>query len=88
MGCMAVDAHAWHLGVLDDGILIEGREVALVEPHLAIYFVAWSNAAISQAPLIKGVWTDEDLEVVILFPLIVLQDANGEGQFSAFVPSC
>ena len=82
---VAVDAHAWHLGVLDDGILVEVGQVALVESHLAIDLIAWGDTAIGQSPFVEGVWTDINLEVLVLPPLAFLLDADGEGQLSPFV---
>ena len=85
VGCMAVDTHARHLGVLNDGILLEAGEVALVESHLAIDLIAWGDTAIGQSPFVEGVWTDINLEVLVLLPLALLLDADGKGQFSPFV---
>ena len=85
MGRMAVDTHAWHLSILYDRILIEGREVALIEAHLTECLIAWSNTAVGQSPLIEGIRTDADRKVLVLLPLAVLQDTDGKGELSALV---
>ena len=87
MGTMTVDAHAWHLGVLDDGKLVEVREVALVEAHLTEHLVAWGDTAIGQSPLVEGIRTDAYLKVLILAPLALAQHADSESQLSALVLS-
>ena len=85
MGRMAVDAHAWHLRVLDDGIFVEGGKIALIESHLAEHLIAWSDAAIGESPLVEGIGTDIDLEVLVLLPLPILLHADRERELSALV---
>ena len=85
MGTMTIDAHARHLCILDDGRLIEGREVPLIQSHVTEHLVAWGDTAIGQSPLVKGIRTDAYGEVLVLLPLAVLPDTDGEGQLSALI---
>ena len=85
MGRMTIDAHAWHLGILKDGVLIERGEIALIQSHVTEHLIAWGDASIGQSPLLKGIGTNSNAEVLILFPLSVFPDTDSKGQFSAFV---
>ena len=82
---MAVDTHARHLGILKNGVFIESREVALVESHMTVNLIAWSDTPIGEPPLIEGVRTDADGEVLVLCPPTIFPDANSKRQLSAFV---
>ena len=88
VGCMAVEATAWHDRLRQDGIFLEGVQVALVDADVAAHLIAWLDAAIGQSPLVEPVLTDEDVKVLILSPFSVLLDADGQGDFSALILFC
>ena len=85
MGCMAVDTHARHLCILNDGILIEVGQVALIETHLTEHLIARCNATVGKSPFIKGIFTDRHREILILRPLSILQYADSKGKLSTLV---
>ena len=85
MSRVAVDTHAWHLRILDDGILVERRQIALIESHLAEHLIAWSDTAIRQSPLIQRIDADIDGKVFILQPLTILPFTDGKDELSSFV---
>ena len=85
MSRVAVDTHTWHLRILDDGILVERRQVALIESHLAEHLIAWSNTAIGQSPLIQWITADIDGKVFVLQPLAILAFTDGKNELSSFV---
>ena len=85
VACVAVEACAGHCGVDENRLLIEVAQVALVESHLAINFVAGRNKAISQSPLAERIRGDVDREVTILFPLAAALDEDRERQLAALV---
>ena len=85
VGRVAVDAHAGHLRVLQDGRLVERGEVALVESHVTIHLVARCDAAIGESPGVHGMGADVDLEVAVLLPPVALAGADGECQLATLV---
>ena len=81
---MAIDAHARHLGVLQQRTLFEGREVALVDAHLAVDFVAGSYLAVDHA-VVYGTGADVHGEGTELYPAVLLLDRNKEAEAVAHV---
>ena len=88
VGGMAVEATARHDGLRQDGIFLEGVQVALVDADVAAHLIAGLDTAIGQSPLVEPVLTDEDVKVLILSPFPVLLDADGEGHLAALVLFC
>ena len=85
MGSMAVDTHARHLCILNDGILIKVGQVALIETHLTEHLIARCDATVGESPFIKGIRTHRDDEILILCPLSILQYADSKGKLSPLV---
>ena len=82
---MTIEASTGHGSVDEDGLLVEVAQVALVESHLAIDFVAGRNKAVGESPLAERVRGDIDREVAILLPLAAALDVYREHELSAFV---
>ena len=85
VACVTVEASTGHGSVDEDGLLVEVAQVALVESHLAVDFVAGRNKAVGESPLAERVRGDIDREVAILLPLAAALDVYREHELSAFV---
>ena len=85
VGRMAVDALVRNLRVLYQGRLVEGRQVALVEAHLAVNFIAGRDATIGNSPLINLFLTYYYLKTTIACPLPILLSTYRQRQFSTLV---
>ena len=85
IGGMTVDTLVGDLRILYQRCLVEGREVALEESHLAVYLVAGGNATIGDAPLVKRFAADQDVERAILRPLPVFLRTDSDRKLAALV---
>ena len=81
---MAVDAHARHLSVLQQRTFFEGGEVALVDAHLAVDFVAGGYLAVNHA-VVYGTGADVHGEGTVLYPAFLLLDRDKEAEAVAHV---
>ena len=81
---MAVDAHTRHLGVFQQRTLFEGGEVALVDAHFAVDFVAGGYLAVDHA-VVYGTGADVHGEGTELYPAVLLLDRNKEAEAVAHV---
>ena len=85
VGCMAIDAHARHLRVLDNRPFAKRGQLALVKPHLAIHFVTRCYLSVGQAIILQGIIADVDGEVAISCPLSTVLNAYRTGQLAASI---
>ena len=76
---MAVDT-SFKLRVLYQGTFVEGRQVALVDTHLAPHLVAWLYKAVTDA-IVDTVIADEDGERTIGVPTIFIFCGNSNSKF-------
>ena len=88
VGRMAVNTHSRHLSILDNSIFIEGRQVTLIESHMAKHLITRGNTTIGKSPLIKGIITYANIKVLILFPLSVFSYADSKRKLSPFILCC
>ena len=84
---MTVEAGTRRCRILKDCRFLEITQVALIDAQLAIHFITWSYTTISQAPVIKSIWTDMDIEVLILRPVTLLFHINSNFQISTSILS-
>ena len=81
---MAVDAHTRHLGVFQQRTLFEGGEVALVDAHFAVDFVAGGYLAVDHS-VVYGTRADVHGEGPVLYPAFLLLDRDEEAEAVALV---
>ena len=82
---MTVKAGTRRCGILKDCRFLKVTQVALIDAQLAIHLIAWSNATISQAPVVKSVWADIDIEILILEPFTIFQYIHRDSEFSTLI---
>ena len=85
VGSVAVDAGTRSSEIVEDGGLVECRQVALVYPHVAVDLITGSYPTVCQTPVADGVRADGHRKVLILSPLAILLHADGKCQRTALV---
>ena len=79
---MTIETGTWCCGILKDCRFLKVTQVALIDAQFAIHLITRSDATISHPPVIKSVWTDMDIEVLILRPVTLLFHINSNFQIS------
>ena len=85
IGCMAVETSSRYHRLRQDSILIEGMYIALIDADVATHFIAGFDTPIGEPPLVETVFADKDIKVVILRPMPVGLDTDGECNLTALV---
>lgn len=80
VGGMTVEATSRHSGLLQDGGLVEGMQVALIDTDVAANLIAGRNAAVGQSVVVESVRTDKNGEIAVFLPDSIGLHADGERQ--------
>ena len=85
VGRMAVEATTGYNALRQEGILIEGVDISLIDADVASHLIAGLDTTIGQPPVVEAVFAHKDSEVLILRPLTVFLYTDRHREFASLI---